>query len=385
MQRHFVSRLTCLGILCAIPLGVQAVGSATSNAFNPAISVILSGSYAQFKNNPVNYAIPGFALAEGVGPGEQGFSLGESELSIAANIDDQFYGRFTASLAADNTVEMEEAFVETVGLGAGITIKGGRFLSGIGYLNGKHSHTWDFVDQPLVYRAMLGDQLKDDGVQVRWLVPTDLFFEIGAEALRGNNFPAGGSANYGRGTTSVFAHIGGDFNDSHSWTAGVSYLDAKSDARSTGEPAELFTGNSKLAIIDFVWKWAPHGNSTQTNFKLQAEYFRRAEDGSYQGVDYGADQSGYYLQGVYQFMPRWRVGVRYDRLHADDPGVAFVGTALETQGHDPHRWSAMLDFSRTEFSRFRVQYNQDDSTPDTDHQWYMQYVMSLGAHGAHTF
>jgi len=45
----------------------------------------------------------------------------------------------------------------------------------------------------------------------------------------------------------------------------------------------------------------------------------------------------------------------------------------------------MVDFSRTEFSRLRLQYNQDDSTPETDHQVYVQYIMSLGAHGAHSF
>jgi hypothetical protein len=378
-------RYACMGILCVTPLVAQAAGNAVSSAFNPAVSVILTGTYAQFSNDPSTYTIPGFALGEGVGPGDQGFGLGESELTIAANIDDLFYGRLTTSIAADNSLEVEESYLETVGLGNGLTIKGGRFLSGIGYLNGKHSHTWDFVDQPLVYQAMLGNQLKDDGVQVRWVAPTDLYMEFGVEALRGQNFPAGGSANKGRGTTTLFAHFGGDYDDSNSWTAGVSYLDAKSNNRSTGDPAESFTGNSKLAILNFVWKWAPHGNPLTHNFILQTEYFRRSEDGTYQTNAYDANQNGYYIQGVYQFMPRWRVGLRYDHVHADDPGAAFAGTALATQGHNPHRWSTMVDFSRTEFSRFRVQYNQDDAGLQTDHQWYFQYIMAIGAHGAHTF
>lgn len=385
MQLFSGCRYACMGILCVTPLAAQAAGNAVSSAFNPAVSVILSGTYAQFSNDPASYTIPGFALGDEVGPGEQGFSLGESELSIAANIDDLFYGRFTTSFAADNSVGVEEAFLETVGLGNGFTIKGGRFLSAIGYLNGKHSHTWAFVDQPLVYKAMLGDQLKDDGVQLRWLAPTDLYFELGAEALRGTSFPAGGDANKGRGTTSLFAHIGGDLDDSNSWTAGISYLVAKSDKRTTMPGAETFTGNSKLAIFDFVWKWAPHGNPFTHNFILQAEYFLRSEDGTYQANPYNANQNGFYIQSVYQFMPRWRIGLRYDHLHADDPGVVFIGTALATQGHDPVRWSAMVDFSRTEFSRLRVQYNQDDAGLQTDHQFYVQYIMAMGAHGAHTF
>ncbi|MGD8925252.1 MAG: hypothetical protein PVG20_00290 [Thioalkalispiraceae bacterium] len=377
-------RYACVGILCAIPLVSQAAGTGT-NSFNPSIGVILTGTYGQFGNDPANYALPGFALGEEVGPGEEGFGLGESELNISANVDDLFYGRFTAALSAENTVEIEESYLETIGLGGGVTVKFGRFLSGIGYLNHKHSHTWDFVDQPLAYKAMLGNQYKDDGIQLRWLVPTDLFFEVGVEAMRGENFPAGGAANDGKGVQSIFAHIGGDINDSHSWQAGASYLHAKANARQTGDPAETFSGNSNLAMLDFTWKWAPHGNSRETNFVMQLEYFMRSEDGTYQANPYNADQNGYYLQGIYQFMPRWRVGLRYDKLHADDPGTAFAGTALETQGHDPQRWSAMIDFSRTEFSRLRLQYNLDDSMPQSDHQLYLQYIMSLGAHGAHMF
>ena len=372
------------GMLSITPLVAKAATTG-ANSFNPAISVILNGTYAQFDNDPANYAIPGFALGEEVGPGEEGFSIGESELVISANVDDLFYGRFTAAVTTEDSIEVEEAYLETIGLGAGMTIKFGRFLSGLGYLNKKHAHTWDFTDQPLVYKAMLADQLKDDGLQVRWLAPTDLFFEIGVEAFRGESFPAGGAADNGKGTHAVFAHIGGDINDSHSWLAGLSYLQAEANARETGDPAENFTGNSKLAVFDFVWKWAPGGNYRETNFILQGEYFLRSEDGSYQSIPYDADQNGYYLQAVYQFMPRWRAGLRYDNLQADDPGAAFVGTALDTQGHDPERWTAMIDFSRTEFSRLRLQYSIDDSLPETNNQFYVQYIMSLGAHAAHSF
>ncbi len=371
--------------LSALTVPAFAANKITSNEFNPAISMILIGTYSQFSNDPESYTISGFALAEETGPGEEGFHLGESELSMSANIDDLFYGSFTAALTSENTVEVEEAFIETVGLGGGVTVKAGRFFSGIGYLNQQHAHTWDFVDQPLAYKAMLGNQLSDDGLQIRWLAPTDLFFEIGVEGLRGNGFPAGNAANNGKGTTTLFAHIGGDAGANHSWQAGLSLVNAEANARETGSPAETFTGDSELAIVDFVWKWTPTGNSKQKYLKLQAEYFSRSEDGTYNSNAYDADQDGYYLQAVYKFMPAWRVGIRYDSLSADNPGAAFAGTALETQGHDPERWSAMIDWSRTEFSRVRLQINSDDSNPNSDNQFYLQYTMSLGSHGAHRF
>lgn len=370
---------------CAIASQAIAVNRIASNQFNPAISLILNGTYTQFDNNPDAYALPGFALAEETGPGEEGFSLGESELNISANVDDLFYGHITAALSAEDSVEVEEAFIESLGLGKGVTLKAGRFFSGIGYLNQRHAHSWDFVDQPLVYRAMVGNQLRDDGVQLRWLAPTEIFLEVGIEGLRGDGFPAGNAADDGKGTTTVFAHIGGDFNTDNSWQAGLSFVQAQADARETGEPAEVFTGDSDITVIDFVWKWAPQGNPKEQNFKLQGEYFLRSEQGTYDGNPYAADQNGYYLQAVYQFMPQWRVGVRYDALSADDPGAAFAGTALDTQSHDPQRWSAMVDWSHSEFSRLRMQYSKDDSASVSDNQFYLQYTMSLGAHGAHRF
>ena len=64
----------------------------------------------------------------------------------------------------------------------------------------------------------------------------------------------------------------------------------------------------------------------------------------------------------------------------------LAGTAVDNQGHDPKRTSAMLDFSHSEFSRLRLQFNRDESRALVkDNQWYLQYVMSLGAHGAHSF
>src|SRR5678815_5931600 len=78
----------------------------------------------------------------------------------------------------------------TLALPEGFTAKGGRFFSGFGYLNEVHAHAWDFIDQPLAYQAFFGGQFKQDGLQVKWLAPTDLFIELGAETGNGDAFPA---------------------------------------------------------------------------------------------------------------------------------------------------------------------------------------------------
>ena len=43
-------------------------------------------------------------------------------------------------------------------------------------------------------------------------------------------------------------------------------------------------------------------------------------------------------------------------------------------------------YSPSEFSRFRLQFNSDQVLDgDTDHQIVLQYLLSLGPHGAHRF
>ena len=373
---------------------VAATPRVTSNAFNPAISLILDGKYASFARNPANYVLPGFALAAETGPGDEGLRIDESELVMSANIDDKFYGQFTAALTPEDEIEVEEAFVETLTLGHGATLRAGRFFSGIGYLNALHAHAWDFADQPLVYRALFGNQYRDDGLQLRWLAPTDTYLEIGAELLRGENFPAGGATHSGKGAKTMFVRIGGDVGASHAWRVGLSGLNTDAEGRATGAVAapDLYTGKSRVRGIDAVWKWAPNGNASMTNLKLQAEWFRRSERGTFDPASsgtplaYAGAQRGWYAQAIYQFMPRWRVGMRQDRLRADAVDAALAGTVLDGQAHTPRRASAMLDFANSEFSRVRLQYNRDESRPNaSDNQWYLQYVMSLGAHGAHAF
>lgn len=369
-------------------LFAQQPGDNKSQAsFNPAISLILSGKYASLSADPDNYAIPGVSLGEETGPGARGLSLGESELVMSANIDDRFFGRFTAAFTPENTIEVEEAFMQTVGLPGGWTIKGGRMLSDIGYHNAKHFHSWDFVDSPLAYRALLGNRLSDDGLQFTLLAPTDRYLEVGTELLRGDGYPAGGAAEQGVGTKTIFARIGGDVGASHSWRLGLSHVQARADGRKSGDETtpDSFTGNSNITGLDFVWKWAQGGNWKKKNAVFVMEYLRRSEEGLFDPggappvVAYSGTQTGWYGQAVYGFRTYWRAGVRYDWLGTDNTG------ALSAGGHTSTRTSVMIDYARSEFSRLCLQYNQDLSSPGADQQIYVQYVMSLGSHGAHRF
>ncbi|MDP3585705.1 MAG: TonB-dependent receptor [Thiobacillus sp.] len=374
-------------------------------SFNPDISLILQGRYAHLDDIDERH-ISGFLPAGHAHGTPRGFSLDHTELVLSASVDPYFRGYFNLALV-DEEVEIEEAWFQTTSLGHGVTVKGGRFLSGLGYQNEQHPHAWDFADNSLMYRALFGEAYGNDGVQLKWVAPTALFMEFGAEAGRGANFPGTDRNKNGAGSATVFGHLGGDVGTSHSWRAGLSYLHAKASDRDgeiedlNDEHAEtLFSGTSKTWVADVVWKWAPDGNAHERNFKFAAEYFRRAERGSLECEDNTADggacdgtedayrsrQSGYYAQGVYQFMPRWRTGYRYDRLNPGTVDFGANSAFLPVTDHKPTRHSLMLDYSPSEFSRLRLQYSKDQSMASvSENQWFVQYIHSLGAHGAHRF
>jgi hypothetical protein len=379
-------------------------GTGGLSAFNPAISAVLQGAYANFSQDPNKYAIAGFAPSGDIVPAKRGFNLAESELSLSANVDDKVYGNLIFSLTPENTVSVEEAYGLFTAVPYGIAPKFGRFLSSIGYLNDQHQHVWDFYDAPLVYQAFLGGQYQNNGLQVKWIAPTDTFLEFGAEVGSGESFPGNGRNKNGVGDGTAYVHAGGDIDNSNSWRTGLSYLQTAAKDRdytstdAAGNDALVaFSGRSRVAIADFVWKWAPNGNAHERNFKLQGEYFWRRERGDLtydrdgtlgltQNADYRSSQSGWYLQGVYQFMPYWRVGLRYDRL---DPGHADYGANaafLATPSFNPQRTSVMFDYTPSEFSRIRLQLAQDRTRPGvTDNELFLQYILTLGAHGAHRY
>src|SRR5689334_14222830 len=162
------------------------------NALNPAVSVILNGVYANLSRDPATYRINGFVPTMGdVAPPTRGFGLGESEIAFMANVDHMFRGTLIASISPDNdSIGVEEGYIQTLALPRGFTIKAGRFFSAIGYQNQIHAHAWDFTDAPLAMRVFLGGQLNEDGIQFRWVAPTELYWDLGTELGRGRAFPA---------------------------------------------------------------------------------------------------------------------------------------------------------------------------------------------------
>lgn len=397
--------ITTLAWTLMAPLTASAqndAAGATTDASNPEISLILQGRYfnTDGEGHIVGFLPAGHGHGEGSG---RGFTLDHSELAVGGSIDPYFRGLALFAIAAEE-IETEEAWIQTTSIGGGVTIKAGRYLSGIGYTNEIHPHAWDFADQNLAYSATLGEHHIHDGVQLKWVAPTPVFLEFGVEKGQGANWVDRSNM----GSHAAYVHVGGDAGESVAWRGGVSYLRLRADDREGDfdddndvETEVSFDGKSEYWMLDFVLKWAPGGNARDRNFKIQGEFLRRldtgeltcedntADGGACGGITdtYRARQTGWYLQGIYQFAPRWRAGYRFDRLNVGTlefgPGYAGV---FSDPDFVPQRNTVMVDFSPTEFSRFRVQWARSSITPDgKDTQVALQYVHSLGKHGAHRF
>ena len=369
----------------APPISVATESASTAaNAFNPAISVILDGRYAHHSLAEDDYQRPGFPIVGEAGPGAAGLSLGESEVSFAANVDDKFFAQFTLAAGSDDgedEIAIEESYIETTALPHGFSARAGRFFSNIGYLNTHHAHTDAFVDRPLAYQAFLGNQFGDDGIQLRWVAPTDTYVEVSAEALRGNSFPSGGSAHDGAGAHTLAVHAGGDVGVEHSWLAGVSMLRADTEGGEDG-----FSGETELYVADLTWKWAPNGNSKDAGITVRGEYIRDDRRGVWSNPadaevidDWNGTRRGGYLEGVWRIDRRFDAGYRYDRLESD-AGLA------DATSHDPVRHNLMLTWHNSDFSLLRLQYSHDRANAEaTDDALLLQYQAAFGAHGAHKF
>ena len=395
------------------PLDLGASGSTgqvtSGTSFNPALSVIPEGLY--YNDDRSGGAVGLFGAADGfagtpVGEGRdlsRGFNLGETELTFSGAVDPYFDVTAIAAFATDG-VEIEEAYGRTRSLPAGLAVKLGKFYSDVGYANKQHPHQWDFVDQSLPYEILLGGGLNDVGVQVTWLPKTPVYLLLGVEAFQGDN---AGVANFlGPDANPAFADKAGPrlFTGFAKVSPDIGYSDAlqiglfggRSSLHQEQTEQEGLDGTAWFAGTDWVFKHDSPDPFGKNDLVFQAEYVYRdknldrvaAEDPGLVGKPSTAKQDGFYVQGTWGFAPRFTVSGRYDAV-----GV-FVNRIdlgdLGSTGYDAsRRISAALTFNPTEFSRLRAQFSRGDAViggvRESFNQFFLQYQLSLGVHGAHKF
>jgi hypothetical protein len=382
-------------------------GQVTSGTtFNPAISVVAEGLY--YADDRKGQGMGLFPQSDNfLGPGaggfrdlSQGFNLGETEFTFSAAVDPYFDAMAILSVSSGD-VGMEEAWIRTRKLLPGLSIKAGQFFSDVGYINKQHPHQWDFVDQNLPYAMFFDGQIDEVGVQVEYLPKTPVYMLIGGEALQGTN---PGVANYlGPEASPALSSKAGPrlFTGFFKISPDVGYSDALQLGASGGydtmfqeEMAGVASqGTSWFTGFDAVYKHDDPRPFGQGDLTLQGEFLYRGRslagvtaDSVLAGTPRNLRQTGFYVQAVYGFLPRLQAALRYDM--AGGVNRLTVGGATTDFG-DVRRFTAALTLNPTEFSRFRAQYDRSEvpilGLRQTVNQFFLQFQVSLGVHGAHKF
>ena len=342
----------------------------------------------------------------------QGFNLRETELAFSASVD-VYFDVFALFAASEEGLEAEEVYFQTRRLPGGFQLKGGKFLSGIGYANAQHPHQWDFVDQNLAYGLLLGGHgLNEKGLQVNLVPELPFYLKLGAELLQGENekfsnyvgseeFPGITeddelripSDKAGPRLFTGFVKVGPDLGYSSALQIGASYAHSSThqeihDHDGDGNPEGVLDGTGSVWGVDLVYKYDSPREYGAGDLVLQTEYLFRKRDLDLLGTPSTVvfDNDGAYFQAVYGVMPRLQLGARWDAAGLTNERIrAGVKTEYETST----RWTGALTFNPTEFSRIRAQYEHAGMYVDGEKETYGQFVLqiqlSIGAHGAHKF
>lgn len=295
----------------------------------------------------------------------------EAEIAAQSVVDPYARADFFFSVARDPEsgkfgLDLEEGYLTSMDLPAGLQLRAGKFRSTFGKINNIHPHALPFIDVPNVYVRYLGeDGLNDEGLSLSWLVPNPLDFyqELTLEATAG---PAG-SPSFTRNASDRDLYLGHlknfwDLTDNATLELGLTGATGPNDSALT----------SVLGGVDITYKWKPVQFNTYQSFVLQAEAIW-----SKSGISAMKTEKswGTYLLATYQVGKRWFLSGRFDYSNLPD-NAAFVERA----------YSGVLGWYATEFQKIEVQYKATTSNAySSTNQILLRSIFVIGAHGAHAY
>jgi hypothetical protein len=365
-------------------------------------------------------------------PRQRGFTLQGVELSLLGAVDPYLLGEahliYFLDTEGESRFELEEAFATSQLLPFGLEehgfeIEAGQFFTEFGRQNPRHPHQWAWLDQPVILSRLFGeDGMRGPGVRVGWLTPLPWYSEvhIGAQNATGEtmlSFLANDEAFEERaigGRPFDPPHVSGfdDFVYLVRWVNGADLSDTLNAQLGLsalfGPNATGGDGRTRIFGTDLVVKWRPLQTDRGWPYLTwESEFLYR----DYRADDFSgcidADGGcrplllsdrrlldwGFYTQLLWGFHRGWATGLRYEYAGGhgedfDEQSEVLVGRANDPYRSNRHRLSPLLEFSPSEFSRLRVQYNYDHVTwldHASVHSAWAGVEFLIGSHAAHRY
>ncbi|WP_242342735.1 hypothetical protein [Anaeromyxobacter terrae] len=294
------------------------------------------------------------------GPADKpAFLFEELELGLQAVVDP--YARADAFISfTPSGADVEEAYLTTLSLPAGLQLRAGKLFSPFGRQNAQHPHVWEFVDAPLARGRLLADEvLSGPGVDASWLAPLPWFATLHLAAQ--STAPGEGDV---AALTGV-ARLEQFFPFTGTTTLGVGLSAARRDEPGGGAFRDL-------GGVDLYLRFRPLESRSYLALsgELYARRFRGVPDAP-RGTDTGGWAQAFWRQGSY-----FGYGARYE--WAPSAGEAEAGTE--------QRVAALAAWLPSEFQRIRLQVAYDRRPGGQDGlETLLQLEFGIGAHGAHPF
>ncbi len=355
--------------------GYGGASGAAAKVFNPDISLI--GDFLGAAGNPAGRFTPSLEMHE-------------SELGLQAIIDP--YARGDVFLTfGEHGVDLEEGYFTFTSLPGAFQFKVGKMRSAFGKVNLMHNHTLPWTDRPLVTQNLVGGEegITDAGLSISRIIPApkSIFLEGAAQLYRGDSeavFQAAGQRSHVATVEHLRAYR--DITDSTNIDLGGSFAFGHSPFGS---------GSNRLYGIDATLRWKPLRRAIYHSFIARSEFVwarTNVSDPVYGGRSY-ITPFGYYVSGDYQLGRRWFLGGRFDRSErgvcqptfppteaACSPLPAANPLLTDTGG------SVLLSYWPSEFSQIRGQLRRTSyGGGRLANEFLFQFILSMGAHGAHPF
>lgn len=332
----------------------------------------VAGQSSNFDLGLTSEFIAGRAKERGRSEFTDTFSLRETELALGGFVDP--YHRADLLFIwndAEGETEIEEGFMTFFNLPEGWRARVGKFRSRTGPVNGLHFADLPWISFPKVNEAFLGEEgfgaagarltyLGQPRGKWSWSVDMEAFRGdnetlVDAQDLPGNKDPNGDfDADRFKDDIILSAHFKNSFqlDDRNVLDFGYSRIQADND-------------RVKLDGYDLTYRILTQPGRNEWRF--QGEYMeQQREDLRGTGDD---DRDGWYAWVDRRFNRNMAAGFRVDRVDEIVPGDL-----------SDESWLAYLTYYPTEFSWYRLQYQEDkdELTNIKDKQVFLQFRWQLG-------